>query len=412
MVNTLITVIGALVLVLGLASKKLEKSALSPTLLALIAGVLLGPQAADILDLNELGGRAKFLETAARLTLGIGLVSVALRVPKEFVRRNWRSIFSFIGLGMAGMWLISSAFVYLLLGVPFWMAALIGAILAPTDPVAATPIVTGSLAEKNIPESVRDSISFESGANDGLSYLFVFLPVLMITKPPSDAFWHWMTHTLLWQVVAATLLGLALGFLAGWLLRLSEGRNLIGENWRLVYTAALGLIAIGGGKLIHTDEVLVVFAAGAAFTQIVSQEDRGKEEHGQEAVNRFFSIPMFALLGAAIPWEGWFDLGWRGIALAAAVLLLRRIPVVLLLKGLLPGAQGPKDALFVGWFGPIAVAAVYYASLTEHRLSEPIIWDVVSLVVCASAIVHGLTGAPLTRRYGLAKGRSQQGLAS
>ena len=56
----------------------------------------------------------------------------------------------------------------------------------------------------------------------------------------------------------------------------------------------------------------------------------------------------------------------------------------------------------MGWFGPIAVAAICYATLMEHKLANPLIWDVVSLVVCASVIAHGMTAAPFTRWYGRA----------
>jgi NhaP-type Na+/H+ or K+/H+ antiporter len=132
----------------------------------------------------------------------------------------------------------------------------------------------------------------------------------------------------------------------------------------------------------------------------VSNEERKNEEHGQEAVNRFFAIPIFILLGTAIPWEGWKELGWTGVAMAAAVLLLRRPITLLLLHPLLPSLHTKSDVLFVGWFGPIAVAAIYYASLMEHKLSEPLIWDVTSLVVCMSVVAHGLTGAPFTKWYG------------
>lgn len=151
-----------------------------------------------------------------------------------------------------------------------------------------------------------------------------------------------------------------------------------------------------------------MFAAGAAFVQVVNQEERGEEEKGQEAVNRFFSIPIFALLGTALPWAGWLELGWSGILLAVAVLLLRRPPVLLLLRFFLPGLHNNKDALFVGWFGPIAVTAIYYGSLAEHRLHNPLIWDVVSLVICASIVAHGVSAAPLTRLYGAATGKKNE----
>lgn len=117
-------------------------------------------------------------------------------------------------------------------------------------------------------------------------------------------------------------------------------------------------------------------------------------------MNRFFVIPMFVLLGTALPWGGSASLGWSGILLVAAILLLRRPPVLLMLRPLLPNLRSRGDALFVGWFGPIAVAATYYASLMEHRLGEPLIWDVVSLVICGSILAHAISGAPPTRLYG------------
>lgn len=402
--NVLVTLLGGLVLCLALGSAPLSRSPLPPTLVALAVGVGIGPEALGLLDLDAMGDKSDLLEKAARLALGIGLVGVALRIPSAFPRKQWREMLCLIGLGMPLMWAISSLLVWLVLGLDPWLAALVGAILTPTDPVAATPIVTGELAERNIPERIRHAISFDSGANDGLGYLFVFLPFLMLTKPAEEALAHWLVKTLLWEVGAATALGLLLGYTAGKLLRRSEGAGAIEQKWRLIYTAALGLVAIGLGKLIHSDEVLVVFAAAATFDQVVSAPDRKNEEQGQEAVNRFFAIPIFVVLGAAIPWDGWQELGWSGVALAAAVLLLRRPLSIVLLRPLLPGLRSTSDTLFVGWFGPIAVAAMYYAALMEHKLGEPLIWDVVSLVACASVLVHGLSGAPLTRLYGRVSG--------
>jgi NhaP-type Na+/H+ or K+/H+ antiporter len=398
--DILATAIGALVLALGLASRKLERSPFPPTLLALVFGVLLGPQVSGFVDLAELGERSRILEGAARLTLAIGLVGVALGIPREFVRRNWRDMAVLIGGSMPLMWCISTLLVFWLLALPFWLAALIAAIVTATDPIASTPIVTGALAEKDVPEGIRHAILFESGANDGLAYVFVFLPFLLVTRPAGEAWSHWLTHTVLLEVGGATLLGVVLGYAAGKLLRFAEQRSLIGRDWRLVYTVAMALLAVGAGRLIGSDELLVVFAAGIAFVQVVSSSERCNEEAGQEAVNRFFSVPVFALVGIAIPWDGWMKLGWTGVLLALALLLLRRIPALLLLRPFLKAGHRTADALFMGWFGPIAVAAVYYAALMEDKLSEPLIWDITSLVVCASVVVHGLTGSPFTRWYG------------
>ena len=398
--NAIVAALGGIVLVLGLLSRWLERSPLPAPLLALAIGVLLGPQLLSVLDLEALGNRPTILEKAARLTLGIGLVGIALRVPREFPRRHWRTLLVLLGIGMPLMWGISTLLAYLILGLPFWLSALIGAILTPTDPIASSPVVTGPTAEANLSEELRHTISLESGANDGLGYLFVFLPLLMLTRPPGEAIERWLAHTLLWQVGVATAVGLALGWAAGKLLEWAEAHDAIEDDWRLIYTVSLALFTVGIGRVIGSDEVLMVFAAGMAFTEVVTARERHEEERGQEAVNRFFAIPMFILLGAALPWDGWRLLGWRGVLLAAAVLLLRRIPVLLLLRPWLGTVHGVPAALFVGWFGPIAIAAVYYASLVEHRLGQPVVWHVVSLVICVAAVAFGTTAAPFTRWYG------------
>jgi NhaP-type Na+/H+ or K+/H+ antiporter len=144
--NTIVTVLGATTLMLGLGSKWLSRSLFPPTLRALFVGVLIGPEMFSLISSEELGDRAVLLEKATRLTLAIGLIGVALRIPGSYPRRNWRAMLVLIGLGRALMWAISTALVFLILGLPFWMAALIGAIITPTDPVAASPIVTGDEA--------------------------------------------------------------------------------------------------------------------------------------------------------------------------------------------------------------------------------------------------------------------------
>lgn len=402
--NWITALLGAVVLALGLGSRRLARTPLPPSLLALLAGVVAGPHVLGLLDVGALADEALVREKVARLTLGVALVGVALRIPKAFPRQSWRSMLVLVGVGMPVMWAISSGLVWLFLGVPFWLAAVIGAAVTPTDPVAATPVVTGDVAEANMPERLRHTISLESGLNDGAAYPLVFLGALMLTLPVDAALSHLLVRTILWEVVVGGLLGLALGYAAGRLLERAERAGWIEGDWRLVYSVALAVLAIGAGRLIGSDEVLVAFAAGAAFVQVITPADRQEEDRGQEAVNRFFVVGTFGLIGLTIPIGGWAELGWPGVGLAAAILLLRRPPLLLALAPLLPALRDRREALFMGWFGPVAVAALYYGSLMEHQLGEPLIWDVVSLVICASALAHGMTAATLTRRLGAEEG--------
>lgn len=132
--NVIITALGSLMLTL--LSKHLRTGPLPAPLIALGFGILIGPAVLDIIDLKAIGDQPKILEDTARLSLGIGLVGVALRIPRKYPRRNWRETGLLLGVGMPAAWALSTLLIYLLTDTAFWMAALIGALCSPTDPVA------------------------------------------------------------------------------------------------------------------------------------------------------------------------------------------------------------------------------------------------------------------------------------
>ncbi|MFE1745340.1 cation:proton antiporter [Coleofasciculus sp. H7-2] len=400
-INIALVALGGLVLVLGLLSGFLKKRLfISDPIVALLVGVLLGSSAFGLLDLAEWGKPETILEEGSRLTIAIQLMGVALQLPKAYPLRNWRSLAVLLGPVMLLMWLSSGLLVYLILGLPFWQAMLIGAVITPTDPVVSTSIVTGRVAEPSLPERLRNIISAESAANDGLAYAFVLLPILILTKPPGEAVFHWLTKTLLWEVAAAVPIGATIGYAAGRLLLWAEANQTIEKQSFLAYTVALSLAVLGFVKLIGSDGILAVFAAGTVLSMIVGGSDRAEEEGVQEAVDRFFTLYIFLLLGLALPWEKWLDLGWKGLFLAISVLLVRRLPALLLLRRFLPQVRGMQDALFMGWFGPIGVAAIFYAFLSLRRTGVEDAWVVGSLIICASIFAHGLTAVPLAQLYG------------
>jgi NhaP-type Na+/H+ or K+/H+ antiporter len=176
--------VGGLLLLLGMLGGLLkERTPVSEPLIALLAGVLIGPAALGLLDLADLGDQALILEEAALITLGVALVGVALRLPIGYSARKWRLLFVLLGIVMPLMWIVGGLLAYLIVGVPFWVAVMIGAIVTPTDPVVASSIVAGGVAERNLPARLRHAISSESGFNDGLALPFVVLPVLVLTEP-------------------------------------------------------------------------------------------------------------------------------------------------------------------------------------------------------------------------------------
>jgi sodium/hydrogen antiporter len=169
----------------------------------------------------------------------------------------------------------------------------------------------------------------------------------------------------------------------------------------LTVSLALSLTVLGVTELLHLNGVLAAFVAGIVFNFAGSSDAKESQEEIQEAISRFFDLPIFVVLGMALPWEGWLALGWGGLLLVAAVLLLRRLPAVLALRPLLgPLRSRGKDVLFLGWFGPIGAAALYYAAFSFRETGIEAAWTVGSLVICASVLVHGISATPLTKLYG------------
>jgi NhaP-type Na+/H+ or K+/H+ antiporter len=394
--------VGGLLLLLGMLGGVIkERTPVSEPLIALLAGVLIGPAVFGVLDLADVGDQTLILEEAALVTLGVALVGVALRLPVGYSSGNRRLLFVRLGIVMPLMWIAGSLLAYLILGVPFWVAVLIGAIVTPTDPVVASSIVAGGVAERNLPARLRHAISAESGFNDGLALPFVVLPVLVLTEPKGEVLGHWLTRTVLLEIAAGAALAALMGYAAGKTLRWAERKETMERTSLLTISLALSLSVLGVTELLHLNGVLAAFVAGIVFNFAGSSDAKESQEEIQEAISRFFDLPIFVLLGMALPWQGWFELGWRGALLVVAVLVLRRMPAVLALRPLLGPLRGrAKDVLFLGWFGPIGAAALYYAafSLRETGIEEA--WVVGSLIICASVLVHGVSATPLTKLYG------------
>jgi len=403
-----VAAIAGLLLLLGLVSVPLKgRLWLSESLVALLAGVALGPHGLGLLDLFDWGPPEPILEQAARLTLSISLMGAALRLPAGYPQRHGRALAVLLGPLLLGMWLASSVLVWLILRPPVLVALLIGALLTPTDPVVSGSILTGDLAEACVPARVRHLLSAASGANDGLGYPFVMLPLLLLIRPPRQAWLHWLTYTLPWEVGVAVLVGALLGTVSGGLLRWARAAGAAAGPSLLGVTLALSLTVMGLVKVLGSDSILAVFAAGLAFNRTARDDAAEQRERVQDAVARFFTLPVFVLLGLAIPWRGWAALGWGGPLLAVAILLLRRLPALWALHGLITPLRERRDALFAGWFGPIGISALYYAALGLRETRVERVWVVGSLLVCASVVAFGVTATPLTAWYGRREARRQ-----
>jgi NhaP-type Na+/H+ or K+/H+ antiporter len=169
---------------------------------------------------------------------------------------------------------------------------------------------------------------------------------------------------------------------------------------QLVRPAAGGVLGIA--RLAATDGVLAVFVAGLAYNRAVPTSELGAQDSIDEAVNRYAVLPLLVLLGVVLPWAEWRAFGPSAVVFVAAVLLVRRLPLVLALAR--PLRLGMRDAVFAGWFGPMGVSAVFYLAYSIHEgVRDPRLFAAGTLVIATSVLAFGVSASPGRQLYARTK---------
>ncbi|MBI9115922.1 cation:proton antiporter domain-containing protein [Sanguibacter suaedae] len=391
--------VGVVAVALALVSRSIRELPVSEPLVALAVGVVLGPAALGLLDLDDHNRDLVLLE-GSRLLLAGSVMAAALRFPVHDLRRIVRPVLVLLCVVMPLSVALGAA-AGLLLGLPLGLALLLGACLCPTDPVLAASVVTGEPAERDLPTRLRQMLTAESGANDGLALpvVGVALAVVLPTTGPGD-----VAGRLVWEVLGAVLVGAALGVLAGWALQRATRDRDLEKGPELVLTLLLAVATLGVGRLAGTAEVLAVLVAGLAYNAVVGDGERVAQDDIDEAINRYAVLPLLLVLGAVLPWSDWGALGPAAVLFVVLVLGVRRLPVVLALAR--PLGLRLRDATFVGWFGPMGVSAVFYLAHSAHEgADDPRLFAAGTLAVAASVVAFGLTGTPGRRAYARAAAR-------
>ncbi|PDP89390.1 hypothetical protein CQJ94_01430 [Glycomyces fuscus] len=385
--------IGTLSVLLALFSDRFRELPLSEPLLALLLGVALGPYVLDLVPLSA-GTRDTLLLEGTRVLLAASVMTAALRFPATSLRGLVVPLALLLCVVMPVAAAVTGA-AALLLGLPVALAALVGACLCPTDPVLAASVVTGKPAQRDLSERLRKLLTGESGANDGLALALVGVAVAVALPfaGPGD-----VAGRLVWEILGAAALGVVLGAAAGKAMESATRHRELEEGPSLVFTLLLAVAVLGVARLVGVGGVLAVFVAGLAYNWTVRRGERGPQQNIDEAVNRYLALPVFVLLGVALPWREWIGFGPAALVFVLAVLLLRRPPALMALTR--PLGLRPRDAAFAGWFGPMGVSALFYAAHSAHEgVHDPRLFAAVSLAVTASVVAHGVTASPLRRVY-------------
>lgn len=398
--DVMLAIVGALGVVIVAVSARLRRWPVTEPLIALAAGIVLGPAVLGVLDVPDIVSDPSTLHTGAEILLAISVMGVALRYPFSEIRQHWRRLALLLALVLPGMALVSTGLAMWTLSIPFALALLFGTAICPTDPVLASSAVTGDEAEEDLPAHDRQLLSVESGANDGLA-----LPLMLVALAVATPFTAGQAIAeSAWQIVGALIVGVVAGVAAAKALHFSERHHDTETGPMLMYTLLLTLLALGISGLLSVNGVFAAFVAGLAFNVTSTGGERETEVEIDEAVNQFAVLPFFVALGAMLPWEEWGQLGWGAVWLTAAVLVLRRAPLIFALMK--PLRLNVRGAAYLGWFGPVGVAAVFYLTEEASRAgADPLLLGAGTLVVAASTVAHGVTAAPGRALYRAAADR-------
>ena len=394
-----LAVVGCLVFAYALVSRRLEGTAVTAPMLFVAAGLLAGWT--GLLDFgsashagsgqDELTREAVFV--TAELALVLLLFADAARLDIRTLNGNPLPL-RLLGIGLPLTILLGTvAAVALLADLELWECAIVAAVLAPTDAALGQAVVSSPL----LPDRLREGLNVESGLNDGGSVPFLTLFIaLALAEEGVEGGW---VQFALEQIGYGTLIGAAVGFAGALALRRADAAGWTEPVFERLAFAALAVIAWLAADEAGGNGFIAAFvgggAAGFAGGAVRERMLAFSEEEGELlslAVFLFFGVFAADALGDAT--------GEMVLYAAVSLTAIRMLPVAIAMIGL---GERPATIAFAGWFGPRGLASVILALVVVEEAPALAgldqIFLVMSVTVLASVFAHGVTAAPLTRRY-------------
>ncbi|RCK69513.1 sodium:proton antiporter [Desertihabitans brevis] len=383
MTDAFVLVLGVALLAAVLLSGLATRSALSTTAVFLVAGLVVGP-----LGLGWLRFEGGAVERAAEIALFAVLFTDGQHAPWRVARRAWRLPARALLVGMPLTFVLVALLARYLAGLDWGPALVLGAVLAPTDPVFASALV----GQEHVPERVRSALNIESGLNDGLALPAVLLLVGTFGGHPEGFSTTWWV--LLAELAAGAGLGVLMPLLVHQLLRL---RALTADRrLRPLGPLAMAVVLFGVCDLVHANQFVAAFVAGAVVATLRPDASEEFKPTG-ELVSELTKGAALVCFATLIDWTVLGEAGWISLLFAVLVLVVTRpVPTALAMLGSELTARG---RVAVGWFGPKGFASVAYAVIVSGS-GMPGAEEVLAftaVVVLVSALAHSSTDVAVAR---------------
>jgi NhaP-type Na+/H+ or K+/H+ antiporter len=420
--------IGCLMLARGLAATTISRSPFTSAIVYLFVGLLLGPVVLGFFRFNPIE-ESKLLETLTEIAVLVSLFSAGVKMPVPIKRVRWMPAFRLAWVSMSINVGLVAAFAYFVLHLPIGAGVLLGAILAPTDPVLATDVQVRHADDR---DQLRFTLTCEAGMNDGSAFPFVMLGLgLLGVHELGDFGWRWVLVDVIWATVGAIAIGAlggaALGKLS-WMLRGKDPKHEVLDDF-----VGLGLIALVYGVCVLAQAwgFLAVFFAGVALRQtelllagahkdrqglLVSEDTAQNQQEDtptvsaeslifKEHIERLSELTLVLLLGGMVSLQNW---NWQTVGTAVFLFAVARPLSVMI--GLLGSDSPMRVRSIIAWFGVRGIGSIYYLMFAiNHGLPRKLAQDMIQItivVVMLSIVVHGTSVKPLLDKFWRKSNRS------
>lgn len=413
--------IGSLLLVVGFTFSYIKGVPATSAIVYLVIGCIVGPMGFELFHFNPLEESA-LLEFLTEIAVLISLYCAGVKMPAPVTLKRWRNPVQLAVVSMALTVGLVTLFGYYWLSLPLGAAVLLGAVVAPTDPVLATEV---QVRHADDPDDLRFALTCEAGMNDGSAFPFVMLGLgLLGLHDLGDAGWRWLAVDVLWASGAGIGIGILAGVGVGWLVNKIR-TSVVGTTF-LESFLGLGLIAFAYGISLLVDAwgFLAVFSAAVALRHTELKLSGLQQDYSapadthpegepqtvahvhvsesslvfNEHLERLAEIVLVLLIGGSLFWDSW---SWRAVGFAAFLFFVAR-PVSVHLGMLGSRAPGRLRHL-VGWFGVRGIGSLYYLMYAiQHGLPEAVALELIHLtlvVVALSILVHGISVKPAISRF-------------
>ena len=385
--------IGAIA-VLGVAavSQRLSGTPITPAMVFVAVGLLVGPEVVGQLDVDS---SSETVRTIAEATLALVLFSDASSIDLGLLRRGIGVPVRLLGIGLPlTIALGALAAIGVLDQLTAQEALILAVVLAPTDAALGQAVVT----EPRVPARIRQGLNVESGLNDGICVPLLFAAVAVADVESKISDGRGAATLLLEEIGFGVVGGVLGGLLAAAIVIHAGRRDLIAAPWRQVIPPAGAALAYGMAGGLGGSGFIAAFVAGMAFRLALGRDPEELNEL-TEQVGKVLNGVTFLFFGAMLLGPALGDLTWELLYAVLSLTLVRMVPVAIAMLG--SRARAPTVG-FLGWFGPRGLASIVFAVIVVEESSLPhehLIVLAIYLTVGLSVFAHGLTAAPLADWY-------------